>query len=261
MKRSILLLALAATGCGAHYAFIPVSPPSHVVPAYDRDAAYYSIPEQDPHGDLRVLSYGLETLTDDDADIATLHLRVMLEDTGPKPWTFDTREQAIAVDGFGVESPAFAVSDRTGDGSLPPVVNLTYGWTRIIDLFYPLPAGVDAMPAFRAITKVETDDGAVTETTPFERVAVSIFSPYMQPDVVAEGDYDYMDEPFWNNAGGVAFGGRSHGWRGRVRSRGHGLGGTSSSSSHRGVGGGGGRTRARPSVHQSMGGSGGGRHR
>ncbi|HEY1954476.1 MAG TPA: hypothetical protein VGH28_02670 [Polyangiaceae bacterium] len=276
MKRTLVVLLLAATGCGAHYAFVPVSPPAHVVPAFNRDAAYYAIPEQDPHGDLRVLSYGLEKLTEGDpdapalgdSDIQTLHLRVIVENTGSKPWSFDTRAQQIVVDGFGAESPAFAVSDRAGDGSMPPVVNLGFGWTRIIDLFYPVPSGAGAMPAFRAVTEVQTDEGAAAETTAFERLEVGVFSPYMQPDVVAEGDYDYLDEPFWTNAGGVAFGGARHPFRGNIYSHGHGIGGSSSSgsSSHTRLHGGGGRGRG--TVRRGGGGggrgggsSGGGRHR
>lgn len=268
MMRSALLLvsAIAATGCGAHYAFVPVSPPAHVVPAYDRDAAYYAIPEQNPHGDLRVLSYGLEKLaegdpdspSDDDPEMETLHLRVLVENNGSSRWTFDTREQQIALDGVGVESPAYAVSDHAGDGSTPPTLNLTSGATRIVDLFYLLPPGTDgsALPAFRALTLVHTDDGAALVTTPFARVDVSIFSPYVQPENVADGSYDYLDEPFWGGGGDA---GRAS--RRRVYSRGRGLGQSSSGPSHGRTHTGGGRSRG--SSRRGGGGGrshGGGRH-
>jgi hypothetical protein len=234
MMRSLLfVVALGSAACGTHYAFVPVSP-AHVVPAFKRDAAYVAIPEQDPHGDLRVLSYGVERLTTGDPeepsaddDVVTLHLRVLVENTGSKPWALDTREQRIVVDGLGAESPSFVVSDRSGDGSAPPVVNLTFGATRIVDLFYPVPNGVDAMPAFRAVTKVRTDEGDVTETTPFQRVSVSILSPYMQEDDgTTDADYDYMFEPFMSIAGGVSgLRSRGHAWYGGAGGPGGGGGG------------------------------------
>lgn len=279
MRSIVLVFALATAACGTHYAFVPVSPPARVVPAFNRDAAYMAIPENDPHGDLRVLSYGIEKLTSGDPDepsadddIATLHLRVVVENTGSKPWTFDTRDQRLDADGFGAESPAFVVSDRDGDGSVPPVINLRFGERRIVDLFYPAPPGVDAMPAFRAITTVHTDEGDAVETTPFRRIEVGILSPYMQNDILGDDDYDYLDEPFWNNAGGVTFRGGVHPWRGAVQSRGSSWAGlpsrssrsSSSSSSSRGghARSGGGRGRMRSGGgggHHSS--SGGGRRR
>jgi len=265
MMRSILLVAaaLGSTACGAHYAFVPVSPPSHVVPAFKRDAAYIAIPERDPHGDLRVLAYGVERLTAGDPeepsaddDVVTLHLRVLIENTGSQPWTFDTRDQQIVVDGIGAESPAFVVSDRAGDGSMPPVVKLTFGNTRIVDLFYPVPNGVDAMPAFRAVTKVHTDEGDVTETTPFERVSVSILSPYMQEDDgTGEGDYDYMFEPFLNAAGVVAgLRSRGHAWYGGAGTQGFAPGGHMHMRMH--GGGGSNRVRGGGGGHRSSSGHG-----
>lgn len=246
MKRTLLLAAVVATGC-SRYAWVPASPPTHTVPAFNRDAAYYAIPESHPQGDLRVVSYGVETLaagdpdapSDGDVEIRALHLRVTIESTGDQRWTFDTREQRVELDGVGAESPAFAVSDHAGDGSVPPVVRFGFGVMRIVDLFYTLPPDLDAkrIPAFRAVTTVHTGDGDVVEATPFERIEVGLLSPYAQDDVVAEGGYDWTSETFWTNDGAP------HARRGRIYARPRAGGGGSSSR-------GGVRT-----VHRSSGGS------
>jgi hypothetical protein len=137
-----------------------------------------------------------------------------------------------------------------------PVVSLTFGVTRIVDLFYPLPSELEtaaALPEFQAITKVQTDEGEVAETTLFRRNEVSVWA--VPNDILADDEYDYTEDPFWFNGGFVGFGGARRSWSGRVYSHGVGInsnyrrGGSSSGSS----GGRGGRFRANPSR--------GGRHR
>jgi len=262
MRRALLAFALLATDC-TRYAFAPVTPPSTTVSVFGRAAAYYSVPAAEPHGDLRVVSYGVEKLDSDAASIATLHVRVVATNTGSKRWTFDTREQRVDLDGHGNEPPLFATSDREGDGSVPPIVNLDFGAQRIVDLFYPLPAGMDEakeIPAFRALTLVHTDDGDVRESTPFARIEVSAFSAYGRDASVASNAYDpdldgyaYWDEPFFTNDGYVGFGGARapREWGGVVRAHAAVSSGSSSSSHGRGS-----ASNARTRVRSSGGGGG-----
>jgi hypothetical protein len=261
--------ALVLCGCGTYYAFVPQSPPVTTVKAFNRDAAFYNIPEGSPHGDLRIVSYGVERLVAgnpdapnaDDPTAAAIHLRVMLENTGQQPWSFDTREQQIDMEGQGTETVAYAVSDREGDG--PPVVQLPFGVTRVVDLFYPLPPGMDdaaEIPAFRAITLVHTDAGNVVETTPFRRIEIGLLSPYLQQDIVADDAYDYLDEEFWFNGVGTSFGGGHFAVRDRVYSRGHGIVGTSPGTRNGGGRSSGGRGGHRGGSHGGHAGSHGGGH-
>jgi len=281
-------LLVAATGCAAHYAYVP-QPPTTSVQTFGRDAALYEIPAQSPHGELRVISYGIEQLAAGDPDdpqsadapaFSTLHVRVVVSNTGQKPWTLDTREQQIVLEGHGASAVAFAAADREGNASQPPLVKIFFGETRIADLFYALPPDVqkpDVLPGFRAITKIHTDgvaadgtpaDDVVTlEQTDFARTEVSAWSAYAMdesgPQDVYDPDqygYDYWDDPFWFNAGFVGFAGVPHGWSGRVYARGTGFG---RRNYYHGHGSGGGRNHgpARGGGGHGGGGHGGGGHR
>jgi len=240
MRRAPLLATLfvAATGCATHYAYDPV-PPTASVPTFGRDAAVYEIPGGSPHGELRVIAYGIDELAPgdpDDPDSAdvpgfdALHVRVIVTNTGQKTWTFDTREQSIVLAGHGTSFAAFAAADREGDGSQPPIVKLTFGQTRIADLFFALPADLqrpEQLPAFVARSIVHTDDEATTETTTFARTEIGAWAAWDQDERTPTDVYDedqfnyaYWDDPFWFNDGFVGFAGVPHRWIGQVYSRG-----------------------------------------
>jgi hypothetical protein len=238
MKRFTLVTALlAATGC-AHYAYVPQSPTATAA-VFGRTAATYEIPTASPHGELRVIAYGIDELAPGDPDndddttktpgFNALHLRVIVTNTGQKPWTFDTREQSILLAGKGASMPAFVAADREGDGSQPPVIKLEFAQTRIADLFYALPPDLrpDALPGFAAQTIIHTDDDATTETTVFGRTSIGMFTAWDQDertmtDVYDEDQYNYAywDSPFWFNDGFTGFAGVPRRWIGSVYSRG-----------------------------------------
>src|SRR6516164_9185147 len=69
-------------------------------------SADYAIPKENPHGDLRVTSYGLVDVgardqSDQSHRVAALHLRMALTNDSDQPWTIDTREQRISLEGYG----------------------------------------------------------------------------------------------------------------------------------------------------------------
>ncbi len=236
---ALVTTLLAATGCATHYAYVP-QPPTTTATTYNRTAATYEIPAAAPHGELRVIAYGIDELAPGDPDndddttstpgFNALHLRVIVTNTGQKPWTFDTREQSILLAGKGTSMPAFVAADREGDGSQPPVIKLEFGQTRIADLFYALPPDLqrpDALPGFAAQTIIHTDDDATTETTVFGRTEIGVFTAWDQDertetDVYDESQYNYAywDSPFWFNDGFTGFAGVPRRWIGSVYSRG-----------------------------------------
>jgi uncharacterized membrane protein YgcG len=240
MNRSFLFtIVFGVTGCATHYAYVP-APPATSVPVYGRDAAFYSLPPSSPHGELRVIAYGIEELApgdpDDDATadapgFSALHLRIIVSNTGQKAWTLDTREQRIELPGHGASGVAFASADREGDASQPPVIQIFFGNTRIVDEFFPLPPDMqnaEALPAFVAHTTLHTDDADPTiETTTFTRTEIGMWAAYGEDEQsdtdiydVDQYNYEYWDDPFWFNAGFVGFAGVPHAWGGRVYSRG-----------------------------------------
>jgi hypothetical protein len=211
-------LTCAVSACtSTQYAFVPATPTTTTL--YEHAAADYPIPVDAPHGDLRVASYGFEALASADAPdqrLSTLHLRLFVANSSAEPWSLDTREQQLVIDGHGTSTPAFATASPDPLGNKPPVVNIAVAGSRLIDLFFPLPedmAGASALPAFELTSKLQTDAGLVTETTPFERVVTDAHSAYAydysaeqtpEYDPDAYG-YDYWDAPFWYNPGYVGF--------------------------------------------------------
>lgn len=213
-------LACVVVACSpTRYAFVPATPTTTLL--YEHAAADYPIPADTPRGDLRVASYGFEVLSSADAPdqrLSTLHLRLFVSNSGAQPWSLDTREQQLAIDGHGTSTPAFATASPEPSGTAPPIVSVAPSGSRLVDLFFPLPDGIDgatALPTFQLTSKLHTDAGVVTETTPFERIETGAHSPYAydysteqspQYDPDAYG-YDYWDTPFWYDPTYVGFSG------------------------------------------------------
>lgn len=195
---SIVVLCLAS-GCAAHYQYVPTANATATV--HGRPAADYDIPSAAPEGDVRLASYGMTDVNAEDKaeKLRALHLRVVLADNGTAPWTFDTREQRIELDGHGTLAPAFASANA---GSPPPTVTVPPAGKRTVDLFFLLPPGLqkaDAVPEFDALWKVQTDRGLITQRTPFERLMVE---PEYADDVWAGEYYGpdyYWAGPYWTN--------------------------------------------------------------
>ncbi|HEX7601891.1 MAG TPA: hypothetical protein VF316_09815, partial [Polyangiaceae bacterium] len=205
MKRmlELLLVAVTVSACGAtEYAFVPANGPTASLDG--RPAAGYSIGAQPPTGDLRVASYGVEELGPNDASgqgVAALHIRVLVTNPGPQGWTLDTREQGMSLQGRGSSTPAFATASP-GDGS-PPVLTIAPQATRIVDLFFPLPADAQSpgsIPAFETTTRFHVGAALVAQVTPFARIETDEVGTY-EP----VGGYAYWDSPYWYNTTYVGF--------------------------------------------------------
>jgi hypothetical protein len=231
-----LVAALGLSGCSATYAFVPATNASSAI--YGHAATDYAIPPQSPHGNLRVASYGIEQLSPRDApdqSIGALHVRVLVADMSEVPWTFDIREQRLAVPGRPASTPAFATASPAA-GSSPPVVTIAPKTTRLIDLFFPLPPDMQQasdLSGFELSSRIGTDQGVVTETTPFARIEVDGDSVYASDDSAPQTEYDpnvygydYWDSPFWYNPWYVGFYGGVGlpWWRHPVFARGRGWG-------------------------------------
>jgi hypothetical protein len=218
MSRTLGLAAffsLAAACSTPQYAFVPATTATAEIDG--TAAADYAIPPQSPTGELRVASYGIEPLApgdQQDVQVGALHVRVFVSNTSDHPWTIDTREQRVTLEGRGPSTPAFATASP-GDGSKPPTLTIPAKTSRAVDVFFPLPSDMQTaaeLPAFEVATLIHTDAGDVAETTPFARVQTDD-----EPDDSHEDEvrvyaaypytygYDYWASPFWYDPAYVGF--------------------------------------------------------
>ena len=227
MLRSLALAATVAA-CTPEYAYVPTT---NAAVVGNRVAAEYSLPTVAPHGKIQLESYGfadMKAANEANTEIVerALHLRAILVNNGTQDWTFDTRQQAIEVEGQTPSAPVFASASA---GAAPPVVTIPSGGKRVVDLFFPVPMTEQKaalLPSFDAISRVQTDQGLVTERTSFDRVEV------VQPDSYYASDWDYgpgyfWGEPYWYNSDyygypGPVVGGRFYGRGMHIRRSGFG---------------------------------------
>jgi hypothetical protein len=162
-------------------------------------AADYPIPQAAPQGDVRLASFGLGELApaQGSSDKASaLHLRMVVSNNSPEPWTVDTREQKLDIVGSGPATPAFSTT-REGNGDMPEVT-VAPGSKRIIDLFFPLPPNrqsESSVPEFDAIWNVHAGSQDVVERTPFARLQVEAYDdPMFMPGYAYGGAWG---GPFW----------------------------------------------------------------
>jgi hypothetical protein len=188
--RPFFLALLAASACEAEYAYVPVTSATVVV---GHIAADYPIPKETPRGDVRLASYGIAELgspQDREDRVRALHVRMTLIDNSARSWTMDTREQAIDLDGYGQSVAAFASANA---GSAPPSITVPAMGKRVVDLFFPLPPALqraDRLPSFDVVWKLQADDKAIAERTPFERISV-------EPPTTYDPIYDYGADYYW----------------------------------------------------------------
>lgn len=190
-----LLFALSAmtVACTHEYVYVPTNATATVrgLPAAD-----YPVPPAAPQGDVRIASFGITEVSSNDRPDGTaraLHLRVVVENGSPTPWTFDTREQHLELNGRGPLTPAFASADP---GSPPPVLTVAPRGRRTADLFFLLPEDLqhaEELPEFDASWTLHAGADVVAETTPFERLLVN--PDYGQWD--AYGPDYYWGAPYW----------------------------------------------------------------
>jgi hypothetical protein len=209
MKPARVLSLVAALALGACEPYdLSVVPTSGAVEARALGAGVdIPMPPDAPVGELELASYGLVDVGSQAGSagpLRALHLRMTLVDHGPTPWTVDTRDQRIDVEGYGASVAAFASADA---GTRPPLVVVPPGGVRVIDLFFPLPDALQSdenLPSVDAIWSVEVDGRVVSERTPFDAIAV-------QPVETYDPAFDYGPEyywgpPYWYNPYYASFG-------------------------------------------------------
>lgn len=186
----IALFALLGAACEPQYAYVPLTNATVIA---GHVAADYPVPKEAPRGDVRLASYGIADLgssRDREDRVRALHLRVTLIDNGDRPWTMDTREQLVDLDGYGRSVPAYASANA---GSAPPAITVPPMGKRVVDLFFPLPTELqraERLPTFDVVWKVHAEDKDIAERTPFERIAV-------EPPPSYDPIYDYGADYYW----------------------------------------------------------------
>jgi hypothetical protein len=188
-----------------------------------RPAAYYRIPAQSPHGDVRVAVLGISRLEpqgrdgreswdeSSDGHIQAMHVRLIVDNNDDTaPWQVDTREQIGNLDHYGRSRPAFAALSA----GQPPVATIHPGTSETLDLYYPLPASMQKaseIPHFEVLWRVQTAEAPVSERTTFERLRIEAAAA---PESYACG-MGWMGpgwyDPYWPNyafwgAPGVTYG-------------------------------------------------------
>lgn len=173
---------VAASGCApTPYVFTPteqVTATADGVPA-----ARYPTPPESPRGTVYVTSFGVVQADVAGTGQATPLLAVRMtvsHDSGPQPWTVDTREQFLQIPGAGQSRAAFVNSDATG----APVIPVATGQKRTIDLYYTLPASMAnaaKLPSFDLLWQVHTAERLVAQRTPFQKEIVEYASVWTYP--------------------------------------------------------------------------------
>jgi len=167
-------------------------------------AARTAIPPERPQGAIEVVSYGVTTLRQSNAEAPALHVRAIVTNDGDSaPWQIDTTKQMLAIPGEGQSRAMFVNSDV---GTLPNVA-IAQHERRVIDFYFPLPAGMQdpsKLPHFDLLWQVDTPARTVASRTSFERVdrepeatAYAVAAPW--PYWAGYGPYWWYD-PFYPRA-------------------------------------------------------------
>ncbi len=195
-------LVLAAGCSSARYMYRPEENATARVSG--RPAAYYEVPPQSPHGDVRLATIGIAKLVaqrEAKEHIHAMHVRMIVDNNDDTaPWQVDTREQIGSLGGDGQSRPAFAWATT----ARPPIVSIAPGTSDTVDLYYPLPSsmqGASEVPHFEVLWRVQTPDGMVSERTTFERLEIEQLPP---PGYYAAAGADWWGpgwggwyDPFW----------------------------------------------------------------
>jgi hypothetical protein len=180
-RTGFALLVLLSPACVPEYEYVPKT--NATADVRGETSSDYPIPPGNPRGDVQIASFGIAGLmpasardedADDVAEIRAIHLRFVVANQAEtaESWTLDTGAQRLHIVGRGDSAPAFASVDV---GPQPPSVTIPPSARRTVDVFFPL--GLDQqdesdLPEFDVTWTVRTEEGLVTERTPFERVAV-----------------------------------------------------------------------------------------
>jgi hypothetical protein len=171
LRSARLVSIVLASGCSA-YVYRPTEYATSRLRGHA--AARYDVPPERPEGSVRVASFGVARVTRVRAtatDLRAMHVRMVVENNSAQPWLVDTGRLTAAVRGAAPVRPA-AVRSEAQD---LPRATVPAGGARTLDLFFPLPADAQAagkIPSFDFSWEVQTDDRAIAERTPFERLNV-----------------------------------------------------------------------------------------
>jgi hypothetical protein len=169
MRAFLIVLAGAATACGStdEYVYRPEEPSVNVAGAPGQK---YAIPPEAPTGEVRVASNGVVELRAPQSTRA-LHVRAVVDDEGDAtPWVVDANDARVQIAGAGESRPMFVNSDTAG-----PTIAIAQHQRRVVDFYFPLPAGVDDnthLPAFDFLWTVRTPARAVAQRTSFTRMTI-----------------------------------------------------------------------------------------
>jgi hypothetical protein len=167
-------LGLAGISCASssNYLYQPAENATAMTEGYS--AARYAIPAAAPKGDVRIASFGVQDMSQDEngPEWPAIHVRVIVSnDTGGEAWVVDPREIKIEQRGQEPSGPAVVSADA---GELPEI-RIAQGEERTLDLFYPLGEdqdGASNIPAFDVLWSVHIGTNVVVERTPFERLLI-----------------------------------------------------------------------------------------
>jgi hypothetical protein len=197
---ALILFAAGAAACGSNSTYIPEERATATLGG--RTAAAYALPsDRNKQGGLRLASYGMSELKqNDDESLKAIHLRMAVSDNGTQPVTLDTRQQRLQLPDGRQLAPAYA----TSRASVPPLIQVTPGSARTVDLFFPLPPDIaeESNPSqFDIIWRVDVGNQTVSQVTPFDQVSVD---PAIARQELAEDIMDedaYIIDPAWGPAG------------------------------------------------------------
>jgi hypothetical protein len=159
--------AAMLTGCGASYLYSPAGA------AYwmdGRPAAATDVPPEAPQGKVEVTSFGVVEMQIGGAMLPTLHVRAVITNDGnATPWTITPGDQLVEIAGEGRSAPLYVNTDVGSD----PAIAVAQRERRVVDFYYPLPAGIgedDDLPAFDFLWQVTTPARTYASRTHFQRL-------------------------------------------------------------------------------------------
>jgi hypothetical protein len=179
MRRLLTLSLLGMAACASQQRFYYQPEEQASARIAGRPAARYTIPPEQPRGDVRVATFGVTEIELGRGEpIPALHVRLIASnDAGERTWTLDTRDIRVQLAGRPPRGAAFVNADVVG----LPVLEIPPGQSRTVDVYMPLPddlEGAGDIPQFDVLWSVRTDERRVVERTPFERIRI-------EPDVRA----------------------------------------------------------------------------
>jgi hypothetical protein len=154
-------LAALVAGCAAEATiYRPLTP--NPIQVDGGEAATYPVPPAAPKGDVRVLSFGGEQLSEAGQSAMYLHLRFWLHNVDDdRTWIAEAGEQVLEYVGRGLARPSFAGQPR---------IDVAAGSEAALDLYYLLPPEGDP-PRATLWWNFHRGDQTVAEVTRFDRVS------------------------------------------------------------------------------------------